>query len=103
MSDIPSHLEKYFWDVNFENLDSEQYARFIIERILEHGDQKAVEWMQDNYERQRIEKVLKKTRALSQKSANFWALVYNLDKEQVLCLKPSFRKKHRVIWEHRGG
>ncbi len=88
--------------MDFKGLDSKQDAHFIIERILEHGNQKAVKWMQNNYERKQIEKVLKKTRALSQKSANFWALVYNLNKNEVLCLKPSFRKKHRAIWEHKG-
>ncbi len=99
MSKIPSYLKKYFWDVDFKGLDKKQDSRFIIERILEHGDQKAVKWMQKNYDQQQIKGILKKTRVLSQKSANFWALVYNLNKDQVLCLKTSFLKKHRAIWK----
>jgi len=100
MSQLPSSLKSYFWDVNLEDLNSKQHSRFIIERILEYGDQEAVKWVQENYERERIEEVIKNSHKLSRKSANYWALVYNLNKDQVLCLKPSFRKKHRAIWKH---
>jgi len=42
MKTLPEFLKKYFWDVDFSKLDKEAYSQFIIERILEYGDQKAI-------------------------------------------------------------
>jgi len=35
---IPIFDKRIFWDVNFDNLDYDQYADFIIERVFERGD-----------------------------------------------------------------
>jgi hypothetical protein len=34
----PIFHKRIFWDVNFENLDYENKANFIIERVFERGD-----------------------------------------------------------------
>ena len=101
MSQLPSPLKSYFWDVNLEDLNLKRHSRFIIERILEYGDQEAVKWMQENYEPQKIKKVLKNSQKLSKKSANYWALVYDLDEDKVLRSKTPSPKKPGIIWEQR--
>jgi len=35
---IPIFNKRIFWDVNFENLDYDKKADFIIERVFERGD-----------------------------------------------------------------
>jgi hypothetical protein len=35
---IPIFNKRIFWDVNFENLDYDKKANFIIERVFERGD-----------------------------------------------------------------
>lgn len=71
---IPSFLHKYFWDVEAEKLDSKKRSPFIIERILEYGDIQAVRWMHELYAKEEIIAVVKQSRALTRKSAHFWAL-----------------------------
>ena len=58
MKTLPQFLKKYFWDVDFSKLDKEMYASFIIERILEEGDEKAAEWMRDNLDIAQIKNLL---------------------------------------------
>lgn len=100
MKTLPQFLKKYFWDVDFNKLDKEIFASFIIERILEEGDEKAARWMRDNFDIVQIKNVLFNSKNLSTKSANYWQLIFNLKREKILCLRKSFQKKQRLIWKY---
>ena len=97
MKSLPQFLEKYFWDVDFSKLNKKTHSQFIIERILEYGDEKAVRWMRRNFKLNEIKKVVCNSRNLSLKSANFWQFIFNLNKNDILCLKKSFLKKQKTI------
>jgi hypothetical protein len=45
MGKIPEFLKKYFWDVEFNKIDLKKNRVYILKRILEFGDEKAVAWM----------------------------------------------------------
>ena len=97
---FPRFLEKYFWDIDFSALRAEEYPEFVIDRILENGDKKAVQWMKKNFSSEQIKKTILSSKNLSPKSANFWAFIYNMDKNKVLCLKRLFQKKQNIIWKY---
>lgn len=63
---IASFLTKYFWDIDFKSLSAKDSV-FIIERILEYGDEKAIRWMMRNFDRSQIKKVLLSKRGFSKK------------------------------------
>lgn len=69
---IPRDL---FWDTSVDRLDLLKNKRYIIERALELGDQKAVEWLFATYTRTDIKNVLRKSKNLSPKSSHYWALM----------------------------
>ncbi len=100
MEGLPKFLKRYFWDVEFIDLSKEKYPRFIIERILEYGDEKAVKWMRDNFTKNKVKEVVCKSKNISKKSANFWQLLFNIKKGDVLCLTKSFQKKQGAIWNY---
>ena len=100
MKTLPQFLKKYFWDVDFSKLNKEIYASFVIERILEEGDEKATRWMRENFDLTQIKNVLFNSKNLSPKSANYWQLIFNLKREKILCLRKSFQKKQRIIWKY---
>lgn len=93
-------LKKYFWDVDFKNLNAKRYSSFIIERILEYGDEKTVKWMLKNFDNSQIRKVLLKRRGLSRKSANYWSLVFDIPKNQILCLNKLYQKRQKSHWPY---
>jgi len=97
---IPNFLKKYFWDVDFSKLDKKEHSKFIIERILEYGDRKEVKWMKKEFKLNQIKSVLQTSRNLSRKSANYWQVIFGLDKNKILCLKKSFLKKQELIWKY---
>lgn len=96
----PSHLKPIFWDIDFGKLDVKKYPRYVIERVLEYGDLPQVRWMLKAYPRPKIKEVVKQSRQLSLKSANFWADYYQLPKNQIRCLNRRLQKQRKVLWPY---
>ena len=93
----PLFLKQYFWDIDFAKLDYRIHPRFVIERILEYGNEKAIRWMKQNFTKDDVAYVLFHLRGVSPKSANFWALIFGIDRKKVLCLQKHYleiRKRH---------
>jgi hypothetical protein len=97
---LPKFLEKYFWDAGFKNIDLQKRRVYIIRRILEYGDERAVAWMWRNFKKSEIKNVLTNYRGYTQKSANFWALLLGIPKEEVLCLKKPSSEGQKKIWPY---
>lgn len=97
---IPQFLHKHFWEVDASKADIQKRAHYIIERLLEYGDVDAVKWMVRTYPKKTIIEVLKTSRALSKKSANYWALVFDVPKSEILCFSKQFQKSSRAIWNY---
>jgi hypothetical protein len=93
MKTLPSFLKRYFWDIDFQKLNKKAYRYFIIERILEYGDEKAVKWMKQTFKLEEIKDTLFHSKNLSFKSANFWQLIFNVDRNKILCLKKLSQKR----------
>ena len=97
---LPYFLKEYFWDVKFEDLEIKKHQIFILKRLMEHGNDKAVSWMQKNFKPAELKNALSNYRGYSRKSANFWAFILGIPKEDVLCLKTSSSKAPKNIWPY---
>lgn len=97
---LPSQFHKYFWDIDARKLDIYKRRQYIAERLLEYGDRKALSWLTKNYKTQLVKDVVKNSRRLSLKSANFYSLFFSIPKKDIKCLQEDFRSKHRKIWSY---
>ncbi len=100
MKALPQFLKPYFWDVDFAKLDYKKSPRFVLGRILEYGDKRAISWMQRNFGKSDIAGVLSRLRAVSPKSANFWALIYGIDRKKILCLQKHYLQMRKRHWPY---
>lgn len=66
-----------FWDVDPKTIDSKKNASYIIERILDFGNDKEVRWMRQHYNRNKISKIVNNSRVLHNKSKALWSLIYS--------------------------
>ena len=66
-----------FWDVDPRSIDLRRHARYIIERILDLGDEEEVRWMARTYSRRMIRETIARSRALHEKSRSLWTLVFD--------------------------
>ena len=76
-----------FWDTDVENFDPIAYPLDTIERVLEHGDEDDVAWLLRVFTREQIHEVLRTDGRLTPRSANFWALVFDLPVQEVAALR----------------
>ena len=68
---IPPHITKYFWGDNLDQLSVQKNKTYIIQTILEKGDQKAIKWLFSTIDKQAVKSSLHSIR-LDKKSNHFW-------------------------------
>ncbi|OGL78999.1 hypothetical protein A3J43_03840 [Candidatus Uhrbacteria bacterium RIFCSPHIGHO2_12_FULL_54_23] len=68
--------QSLFWDVDLKTIDPKKHAEYVIERILDFGDDREVRWMTRYYSHRLIKKVVRESRVLHDKSRNLWRLVF---------------------------
>lgn len=100
MKTLPKFLKKYFWDVDFKKIDLGKDRIYILKRILEYGNEDAVKWMWRNFKKSEIKFALCNFRGYSLKSANFWAFILGIKREEVKCLNRSFREIQKQFWPY---
>lgn len=64
-----------FWDVDPKTIHPRRHARYIIERILDFGNDREVRWLWNMYPHTLIRDVVKRSRVLQPKSRKFWGLI----------------------------
>lgn len=87
---LPRYLHQFFWDVVAGQIDLHRHSEYVIARLLEYGDLAAIQWLLRAYTRQEIAKVVKQSRQLSRKTANFWRLRLAIAESDVYALTRSY-------------
>jgi len=87
-------LRPCLWGTMLESLDIKEDSFLIIERLLEHGGDKQVEFVLKTYDRDTITEVIKQSIYLSPKTANYWCLYLNIKKEDTRC----FTRQSPIMW-----
>jgi len=90
--EIPEYIKMVLWDVDIEELDLKKHWSFVIERIMVYGNENDVQWMLKTFSKEQLIEVVKKSRNLDRKTANFWALWFDIDKEEIRCFKNTYQK-----------
>ena len=79
-------IADFFWDVDVKGLDTVKNKKFIIERLLQFGRPEQIKWMLARYSDSEIIEVVKSSRTIDKKTANYWTLHYHILPKEVLCL-----------------
>jgi hypothetical protein len=72
---LPCFITQYFWGDDISQLDLEKNKKYIIETLLEKGDERALHWLFSNIDRQTIINFLPNVK-LSKKSKTFWNIYF---------------------------
>lgn len=99
-SKLPANFRKYFWEIDTDTLDVKKRSHYVIERLLEQGNMKSIQWLLNQFGKNQLIGILRQSRKISPKTANFWSLVYDIPKEEIKCLDESYQKQHKHIWPH---
>jgi Family of unknown function (DUF6922) len=71
---IPSQYKKFFWDVDFYQLDLKKHRRFILDRFLNYGTFDTFEWIFQTFNSDEVNEYINKKGiySLSRNSLYFW-------------------------------
>jgi len=64
-----------FWDTNPNKIDAQKNAQYVIERILDLGNDREVRWLWNFYDKAFLEKIVSKSRCLMPQTKNLWLLM----------------------------
>ncbi len=66
-----------FWDVDPKTIDQKKHAKYVIERILDVGNERELRWLMRRYSQRQIRSVTAASRGvLHNKSKALWSLVF---------------------------
>lgn len=91
---LPQSLKDFFWDVDFEALDTDTHKFLIIKRILDRGHTADIKWLRTQYDSGEIARVLYTSRDISRPTAKLWADLLGLDHRKVVCLQQPYTPIH---------
>ncbi|RZL46896.1 MAG: hypothetical protein EOO93_25540 [Pedobacter sp.] len=74
---IPVFEKRIFWDVNFELLDYDKKASFIIERVFERGDVQDIRNCRRYYGDEQVSETLRNAKWLSLETIYLAAAIFN--------------------------
>lgn len=74
-----------FWDTKISELDFQKNKRLIIDRVLHRGSQKDWDFITKVYKKDNLVEVLCNLPSIAPKEANYVALLFNIDKNQMKC------------------
>lgn len=83
----PIFHKRIFWDVNFENLDYDKKANFIIERVFEQGDMSDIRNCRIYYEDEKVTEALLNANFLPKVTMYLVAAVIDRPLEEFKCYK----------------
>lgn len=67
--------QSLFWDTNPKKIDTKRNAQYIIERILDFGNDKEVKWLYCFYNKPLLKKTVVKSRSLRPRTKNLWTML----------------------------
>lgn len=74
-----------FWDMDYNELNPDQHAAFIIIRVMEHGTREEVRAIWKYFGAQTIKKHLLSARFLSPKTISYFANIFKVGSSQFRC------------------
>ncbi len=93
---LPDFLKVFFWDIEHGELDLKEHRQFIISRILNEGNDRALDWLFHQYDRETIKNAVKASRSLTPKTARCWQNYFSLKEEELCCTGLRLAKNERL-------
>jgi nicotinamide mononucleotide adenylyltransferase len=83
----PIFEKRIFWDVNFEQIDYDAKANFVIERVFERGDVEDIRQCRRYYSDEKVTEALLKAKFLPLHTIYFASAIIDKPLEEFRCYR----------------
>lgn len=94
--DKPVFQRRLFWDVDFNRLNYDKRARFVIERVFSRGDVEDIRQCRRYYGDEKIREILTTAKWLPKQSVYLAAAIFNNEIMDFQCYRSAQSNPH--LW-----
>jgi hypothetical protein len=92
---LPPYVSYLFQEIDEKNVDIRKNRGYVIERVLENGDDRSVIWCIKTFDKDTISEVIEKSSIITPPTASLWALMLDIGEEKIECLQNRSKQKAR--------
>jgi hypothetical protein len=94
----PVFRKELFWDVDYDNIDFEDHARFVIGRVVMRGNLDDWNTLKEFYGLEKIRTEVVNIRYLDKRTLSYLSAILNIKKEDFRCYntEPSIK----ALWDY---
>lgn len=92
-TDFSQHL---FWDIDLDGFDLHAHKSHLIQKVLEYGELKDWELLQELYGLETIKEISLNLRSLDVMTLSYLSTIFNIDKTEFRCYKN--KQLHPNLW-----
>jgi hypothetical protein len=94
----PVFRKELFWDVDYDNIDFEDHARFVIGRVVMRGNLDDWNALKEFYGLEKIGSEVVNIRYLDKRTLSYLSAILNIKKEDFRCYntEPSIK----ALWDY---
>ena len=97
-SQKPVLQRRIFWDADFDNINYDRYARFVIERVFERGDVEDIRQCRRYYGDEKIEEILTTSKWLSKQTVYLATAILDNELLDYQCYKEAQSNPERWLY-----
>lgn len=97
---LPPSFYQFFWDVDAKKVNPSESPYYVINRLLDKGNLEAARWVVRNFPKEIIVETIKKMRDFSPWNGVFWGRYFNIPREEMKCLDPSYLTLRKTHWPY---
>jgi hypothetical protein len=83
----PTFSKTLFWDIDYDTLDVDKHASFVVERVLNRGSFEDFRAIVDYYGKENLKKIAMNVRYLGNKTLSFCGVFFHEPIENFRCYK----------------
>ena len=87
-----------FWDIDYETIDWDKNARFVVERVLMRGTVPDFRTIIGYYGKERLREIIKNIRYLDKKPMYFAGVYFDIPLTEMRCY--NIRQSTQLHWDY---
>ena len=93
-----SFPKSLFWDVNFEDIDSQIHSLFIAERVLTRGSLEDFRALKIFYGIEKLKSIVVEIKNLDERTLSFCSVYFSIPKTKFRCY--NFKQSNQTHWNY---
>ncbi len=87
-----------FWDTDYETLDPEKNAPFIVERVMQRGNVQDFKAIVEHYGKVKLREIIRNLRYLDKKVLHFASVYFAIPLHEMRCY--TIRQSTPIHWDY---